>query len=231
MIHPAKRFAYDRFGPDILGWQQAKTLQDYVFTGFQHTAVYYLGTAGALVILSILGYFPSGKFWRFLVMVAFFLFEMQTMTRPYFPGVLTSLINPIVTITRTHPPYLPFQMLALLRKLAVTLFIAMSQLGPLLRGPQASPMPADGSVPPQLLNQLDALTNATETEVQRVLGLNLAPFAGEAKTKALAGAIKDWLVTNTVRNDPGVKAAVQRVLEQRRADSSRERDVNVGLSL
>lgn len=225
LVDPAKRFAYDRFGPEILQWQGVKTIRDYVFTGVQNIAGYYIGTGGVLVLLSVLGYLQSGKFWRYWVMAALFMLELHVMTRPTFPAVLTKFVNPILATTRTRPPYLPFQLLALLRKLAVTFFIAMTQLSPLLKAtqPQVSP---DGSISPQQLKNLDDLTMATDMELTRLFRQEVTPFAvEESALRSLKGSLRDWLVQNTVQNDPEVKGAIARVLEQRRGEAQQGRQI------
>ncbi len=56
LVDPAKRFAYDRFGPEILQWRQCKTVRDFVITGVQRTTVYYSISGSALVLLGVLGY-------------------------------------------------------------------------------------------------------------------------------------------------------------------------------
>ena len=217
LIDPAKRFAYDRFGPEILQWRHCKTVRDFVLFGVQRTSAYYAGSGGVLVLLGVLGYMESGKFWRYLVMAALFAIEVFTMTRPNFHGVLTDIINPILTTTRLRAPYLPFQMLALLRKMAITFFIALSQLGPLLRGPNAGQ--EGDAIAPQQLDRLEMLTQATDQEVSRLLGLDLTPFIGEQSSmRGLRSSLKEWLVQNTIRNDPEVKMAVSQVLDRRRQD-------------
>nr|OQO22402.1 hypothetical protein B0A51_12201 [Rachicladosporium sp. CCFEE 5018] len=217
LVDPIKRFAYDRFGPEMLAWTHCKTLSDFVFHGVKNITTYYFSTAVGLLLLGVLGYMQSGKFWRYMVMATLFVVELHAMTRPTFPPILTRLVNPLLLMTGLRPPYLPFQMLALLRKLAVTFFIAMSQLAPLLRDP-ASAAPASDTVTPQDLDRIDALAKAADQETGRLLGLELAPFAGdEYSIKSLKAALKDWLVQNTVRNDPEVRAAMGQVFEGRRA--------------
>ena len=216
-MNPAKRFAYDRFGPDVLQWRHCKTIRDFVFTGVQSTAVYYAASGSVLVLLGVLGYLQSGKFWRYLVMAGLFVVELHTLTRPTFPTVLTNIINPFLISTKLRQPYLPFQILTILRKVAITFFIALSQLGPILQGPIA---PQNGdSISAQQLDRLDALARTTDQEVTRLMGLELSPFAGEQSSmRELRSSLKEWLVQNTVRNDPEVKAAINRVLNRRRQD-------------
>lgn len=221
LVDPAKRFAYDRFGLDSLQWQQCKTVRDFVFTGVQNTAVYYAASSAVLILLGSLGYLQSGKFWRYLVMASLFIIELHTMTRPQFPAILSRVVNPLLTTTAIRQPYLPFQMLALLRKLAITFFIALSQLGPILQGPQAA---QDGdAIPVQQLDRVDALTQAADQEISRLVGLELTPFAGDQSSlRNLRSSLKDWLVQNTIRNDAEVRAATNRVLEQRRRGNGLE---------
>jgi len=216
LVDPAKRFAYDRFGPDILQWRQCKNIRDFVFTGVQSTTIYYVASGSVLVLLGVLGYFQQGKFWRYLVMASLFVIELHTMMRPDFPALLTKVINPFLEATKLRSPYLPFQMLVLLRKLAITFFIALSQLGPILQGPQAAAAGGD-AVSAQQLDRVDALTKATDQEVTRLMGLEVMPFAGDqTSTRDLRTSLKEWLVQNTIRNDPEVKVAVGRVLDRRR---------------
>lgn len=216
-MDPAKRFAYDRFGPDVLQWRHCKTIRDFVFTGVQSTAIYYAASGSVLVLLGVLGYLQSGKFWRYLVMAGLFVVELYTMTRPTFPAILTNIVNPFLISTKLRQPYLPFQMLTILRKVAITFFIALSQLGPILQGPIV-PQDAD-AVTPQQLDRLDVLAKTADQEVTRLMGLELSPFVAEQSSmRELRSSLKEWLVQNTIRNDPEVKAAINRVLNRRRQE-------------
>ena len=47
----AKRFAYDRFGPEVLSWRGVNSIRDYVFTGAQRTAGYYAASGAFLVVI------------------------------------------------------------------------------------------------------------------------------------------------------------------------------------
>lgn len=216
LVDPAKRFAYDRFGPDVLQWRTSKTIRDFVLTGAQNTAVYYFGSGTVLLLLGMLGYLEQGRYWRYLVMATLFVVELHFITRPEFPAVLSQFINPALTTFKLRAPYLPFQMLALLRKLTITFFIALNQLGPLLKDPQAQGS-ADGQVSQQQLDRLDALTKANHDEVNRLMGLELMPFNDNAgATRDLRKALSEWLVQNTIRNDAEVTGAIGRVLQSRR---------------
>lgn len=62
LVDPAKRFAYDRFGPEILQWRQAVTIADYARAGVQNTLLYYTGTGAVLLLLGIVGYLKQAPF-------------------------------------------------------------------------------------------------------------------------------------------------------------------------
>lgn len=224
LTDPAKRFAYDRFGADILAWRHCKTLPDYIFHGVQQTSVYYVVSGCVLVLLGILGYLQAGKFWRYLVMAGLFCAEMSIMMRPAWPVFLTGFVNPVLVTTGIRTPYVPFQLISLLRKLSVTFFIALNQLSPLLHAGDPNAAANSGSkssdgINPQLLDRLDILAKATDAEISRLTTLELSPFLGERqKMRDLRTGLKEWLVQNTIRNDPEVKAAVGKTLARRRRE-------------
>lgn len=144
--------------------------------------------------------------------------EMGTVMAPATPGWL-EWVNTVVGLVGREP-YLPFQMLALLRKLGITFFIALSQLGPLLQGPEVA-APEGEAATAQQLDRLDVLARTADQEVSRLMGLELTPFLGERSgLRDLRESVKEWLVQNTVRNDPEVKAAVNTVLARRRQEGS-----------
>jgi DnaJ-class molecular chaperone len=66
LIDPAKRFAYDRFGPDSAQWKHCKTVQDYVWQGVQNSGALYLGTLVMMIVAHILGMMPYGRYVRLL---------------------------------------------------------------------------------------------------------------------------------------------------------------------
>jgi hypothetical protein len=62
LLDPVKRFAYERFGPDMLQWQHCSSIRDYLLVGLQSTVPVYVGSIVFLVILSTLGYLQWGRF-------------------------------------------------------------------------------------------------------------------------------------------------------------------------
>ena len=62
LLDPVKRFAYDRFGPDILEWRHCASHQDYILYGFQRLAPYYLGGVIFMFTLTVLGFLDGGNY-------------------------------------------------------------------------------------------------------------------------------------------------------------------------
>lgn len=155
-------------------------------------------------------------------MICLCAFELHTITRPYFPPLATNILNPLVTTFSTHPPYLPFQLIQLARKTSLTLYIAFSQIGPLLYPPSPSSSPT--STPEaQLKQQLERLKQTAQiadVEASRLIGLEMSPFAGDEQVvRGMKAKTQEWLVQNTIRNDPMVRDAMGNVLKRRRVDA------------
>ncbi|KAI9829416.1 MAG: hypothetical protein M1819_006353 [Sarea resinae] len=220
LINPTKRFAYDRFGPDILAWRHCHSIRDYLSMGIQGIIPYYVGSAIFMAGMSMLGYLEWGRYWRYLAFASLLTFEFYVISRPVFPPLIAKFLNPLLTTLIAHPAYLPFQILTLARKITITFFIFLSQLGPVLSGPSSLPQNNTAQAQAQQRHQLDRLdqtTRQTHLEASRMMGLEMAPFAGDDKALAEVQAkFRDWLVQNTVRADPEVRDAVGRVLNKRR---------------
>ncbi|CAG8982306.1 hypothetical protein HYALB_00005306 [Hymenoscyphus albidus] len=221
LVNPVKRFAYERFGPSMHEWQRCASIYDYILKGVQDILPYY-GVAGVFMyILGWLGYLQWGQFWRWLTLVGLCVFELHTISRPYFPSIATNIINPFITTFTNHPPYLPFQLISLAQKMCITLYIAFSQIGPLLETPQAAS--ATGTPEAALnatLQRLEESTRAADLEVNRLMGMEMTPFAGQSGAlKDMKGKVKDWLVQNTIRNDPEVRDSLGNLLKKRRVDA------------
>ncbi|KAI2606070.1 uncharacterized protein GGS25DRAFT_499456, partial [Hypoxylon fragiforme] len=226
LVDPARRFAYERFGPDIVDWKHCATIHDYVARGAQVIVPYYTVTALAMYVIGLMGYLDWGRYWRWVTLVLMCVFELHTITRPAFPPLLDTLVNPLLALFSAHPPYLPFQAISLARKLCITLFIAFSQIGPLLQSPaqQQQPGTKPGDATEKALNQnldrLQLMAQSVDSDVVRLLELEMAPFVGDAEVMgSMRAKLKEWLVQNTIRADPMVRDALGRSLRKRRVDA------------
>ncbi|KAI1107110.1 hypothetical protein F4804DRAFT_298593 [Jackrogersella minutella] len=223
LVDPARRFAYERFGPDVVDWKHCVTIRDFVVRGVQALIPYYGFAAVAMYVLGLLGYLDWGRYWRWLTLVVLCVFELHTVTRPSFPRFLDAVVNPLLARFTAHPPYLPFQAISLARKLSITLYIAFSQIGPLLQPPDRRGAKPGEASEKQLLQNLDRLeqtARSMDVDATRLMELEMAPFVGDAEViGTMRSKLKEWLVQNTIRADPMVKDALGRSFQKRRVDA------------
>jgi hypothetical protein len=151
-----------------------------------------------------------------VTLAAIIVFESYTITRPYHPRFLTDFINPILSLTNIHPPYLPFQAIALARRISISIFIAISQLAPLLKHPSAAAGTNADIATHQQLDRLTALAKALDIETKRLLGLEISPFHQDERAETRAkDQLKAWLVRNEIRNERGVSEAIAQAIQRR----------------
>ena len=145
-------------------------------------------------------------------------FELHTMTRPHFPRILTQVLNPLFSLSKTHQQYLPFQLTNLVRRTGFSLFVAVNQLAPWYSTATSSAAQEEATQH-QLLSQIRRMTGMMQSDSQRLLALEHTPFAGDARQEGIMKErLIEWLVQNEVRNDPAVSAAMKKAIERRNAE-------------
>lgn len=219
----AKRFAYERFGDVIVNWEKCSTIKDFVTRGVLYTTLPHYAVAAAMIyVLGLFGYMEFGKFYRWLILMTLCLFEVHTVTRPEFPPLL-NLVNAIMTRLTLREAYLPFQLIELLRKVTLTVYIALSQIGPLLVQDSKTKKAAaedDEKTLRESLVRLETLSKQIDADAGRLMDMEVAPFKGDpGSISNLQGKMREWLVQNTIRADPMVRDAVGRSLTKRRVDA------------
>ncbi|KAK4168833.1 hypothetical protein QBC43DRAFT_252095 [Cladorrhinum sp. PSN259] len=228
LISPAKRFAYDRFGPEIASWDKCITIKDFIIRGSQSLVPYYGLAAIAMYAFGLLGYLDYARFERWLVLSCMFLFEVIAVTRPHAPWILSKIINPLITtMGGSRGPYLQFQAITLAKKLCVTIYLAFSQIGPLLAADTSSGnivVTKEGASEEQALREglgrLEMTAKRLDIDVTNLLQLEMAPFAGDREAMESTWAkVREWLVHNTIRSDPIVKDAMGRSMTKRRMNA------------
>jgi len=223
LLDPVKRFAYDRFGPSMLEWRGSRTKGDYILAGITRSAPLYIGSTIFMVAYGFLGYLQSGQYWRYVTLAVIMAFEMYTVTRPFYPPILSNVINPVLSRLTQHPPYLPFQALSLARKISVSIFIAINQLAPQYKPQGGAAGTKTDAAANEQIDRLTVLGRALDAETKRLLGLELSPFRDDRQMEGRArDQLKAWLVRNEIRNDPGVSAAVTRAIQRRSQGSEDE---------
>jgi hypothetical protein len=219
----AKRFAYERFGDAIVSWETSVTIRDFVARGVVYNILpHYAVAAGMIYLLGLFGYMDFGKFYRWLILMALGLFEVHSATRPEFPPLLNA-VNAFMTRTALRDAYLPFQFIALLRKLILTMYIALSQIGPLLvqdaKTNKAAAEDEDKSLR-ESLARLETVSRQLDADAGRLMDMEVAPFKGDkASINNLQGKMREWLVQNTVQADPMVRDALGKSFKRRRINA------------
>ncbi|KAL2889804.1 Chaperone protein DnaJ [Ceratocystis lukuohia] len=220
LTDPAKRFAYDRFGAGVHEWKHCTTVYDYLQRGAMDRLVpHYLGAAMLLYILGFFGLMENGRFWRWLLMAMMSVAEITLLTRPTLPRIFANVMNPMLALVAGRAPYVQFQVIALLRRLSITVAIALAQLGPVLFPNDGSTSKAEVALA-QGLGRLEGVAGGLDKEITAVMNVEFAPFKDDTSMiTALKGQIKDWLVQNTIRSDPMVVDAMGTSLRRRRPDA------------
>ena len=220
----------------MVAWQHCTTVRDFVARGAQVLLPYYAVAAAALYAFGLLGYLDWGRYERWLVLALVLLFELHVVTRPDPPWVLARLVNPLLVrlggggaaagTAAARAPYLPFQAVSLARKASMTLYIAFSQIGPLLAADtregrlDTRPPGDEAAALRENLDRLETAAKTLDTDADRLLAMELAPFV--ADEQALAGVrakMRHWLVQNTIHMDPMVRDAMGREMRMRRTDA------------
>ncbi|EJT77158.1 hypothetical protein GGTG_07070 [Gaeumannomyces tritici R3-111a-1] len=259
LTDPARRFAYDRFGPEVVAWSRCVTMRDYVSHGLSALLPYYGAAAFFMYLLGYLGYLNYGHAWRWITFFAVVVFEVHVVTRPHHPVLFDRVVNPLMawfegfggsaaaTATAAGAAggrraaaaaaasapfaYLPFQAVQLARKLSLTVYVAMSQIGPMLGADTSSGRlvvadddEADAAKQraqlEQALDRLEKTGAGLDQDAGSLFNMELAPFASDKEAvDAIAAKVKEWLVQNTIVSDVMVRDALGKVLRRKRAEA------------
>ncbi|KAG6041702.1 hypothetical protein E4U41_002785 [Claviceps citrina] len=217
----AGRFAYERFGDDVTSWDWCVTVRDYVRQGVLHNVLPHYGAAAAMVyLLGVFGYAaPFGHFYRWLILMTLCLAELHAVTRADFPPLL-KVVNALLVTLSSRPPFLPFQFIALGRKLALTGYFALSHIAPLLMADtvaKEAPAKNEDEAVRESLSALETVSKQLEADAGRLMDMEIAPFKGDtASIDSLRSQMREWLVQNTIRADPMVKDALRTALKKGR---------------
>ncbi|KAJ5109735.1 hypothetical protein N7532_002380 [Penicillium argentinense] len=242
LTDPVKRFAYDRFGPDMQKWGELKTMQEFVLASLTRSVLpqYAIGFV-TMLVLNWLWWANWGRYvsssdsigamleqtqltqlaqWRFYTFAAMLTLELSIMTHPqavfmptaYLPSALRSLFP------QEQFYLLPFQILTLARRASITLHIFISQAAP----PGVGTVEGTGGISRQTMQQVAQLVQTsrqTDFEATRMLHLGQAPFRGDKESvSALRRGMQEGLILGGVRSSPGVQQAISQVMQRRQAE-------------
>jgi curved DNA-binding protein CbpA len=221
ILDPAKRFAYDRFGPDIFAQcQSCLTIKEYTDSALLTAGTTY----GALLIVLIganaLGFLRDGSYWRYLGLLAVATLEVRTALRPDHPAFLSKYLNPLITSLNFRPPYLPFQIIAIAKKSSISLAQFLALLMPLYRVDPSNPTkPSDDTEDARhkQLDRLSAFVGESNKDANRLLELESIPYRDNEKVKSeLREALRKYMVQNVVHQEKEVRNAMGEVMMRKR---------------
>jgi hypothetical protein len=219
---PVKRFAYDRFGSDIIReCSRCLTVREYVNHALMATLVTYGALMGFLLGANQLGYLRDGAYWRYLAILALATYEVRTGMRPDHPPFLTSYINPFLAAIGARPPYAPFQITTIVRKAALSAAQCLGLLIPLWRDDPRNPVKSSEDTEEARHKQLDRLEMVVRSGSQlatRLVEMESTPYRGNERAKNdLKEAMKRYMMTNAVHMDRDVRNAIGQSYARRRA--------------
>ena len=219
LLDPAKRFAYDRFGPSIVSKQHPglKNIKDFVYAGLSSLIPEYATSALALVVLNFFWFPKWGQYWRYLVILTSVFVELYLLTHSWEPSPISTYIANAANnvLPGLLPPHLlPFQLLSTARRMAISINIFISQLVPPDTGSNAE---QDRQIQAQIAH-LNQVAQRTDAEANGLLSLGLAPFRGDTeKVKRLRRGMKEGIVMGAIGGSQEVQEAVKRAAGRRKA--------------
>lgn len=141
------------------------------------------------------------------------------MTRPGYPVLVVKVVNPLLKAFTGRQGYLPYQAISMIRRIAVSMFVAAAQIAPQFQDPRATPDSPEAQQ--QVLRQLAIINGELDGDAQRMLNLETAPFfAEEALSSRLKSSLTSWLIQNEVRNEAGVQSAIRKVVARKNEEQT-----------
>ncbi|KAL0577688.1 hypothetical protein V5O48_004292 [Marasmius crinis-equi] len=233
--NPTVRFAYDRFGPDVLQWNNVSTPREYMRQGLTQSSGYHIFSGIILAVVSSIGRPSPVKYWRYLLYWSFFALELSFILYP-----IPSSSSPVTELSLKNlfhvifPYRVPYQHILFLHRVFMFLSIALSRVAPRL-------FPDDPRSEYEIVIQhLAALAGFGDREASMILHTelhvahshdgeinaslsNLQPCPPSAEVMdALAKEIENMIIeTNLQSNLPPLQNARQAAIERGRAEKEK----------
>lgn len=230
---PVVRFAYDRFGPDVLKWKECTTMREYLRRGLLSSSLYHIMTGAGLILFSAIGKPSPIAAWRYLLFLCLFASELYLLLAPS-PSTLSP--SPFVDAATSHamildvifPKRIVYQHVLLLHQVFFFLSVALSRVAPVLFPSLMRGDPIlDQQIVRSMAERLGVLAKTTERELSimldtELLAIHETPIPGpELSTlpwpremlksdimQALTMEMEDIVVENKLKSEVGpVKTA------------------------
>lgn len=189
-----RRFAYERFGPQVINWERTKTRLEDMMYGFQASVPFYVSS---FLFIFVLGWFQGatyGAHWRALSFLTLACINFVIATGPESLPVFQYIL----------PGKVQFEQIKFLQSVSITILIAISQVGPALFPPDLDPNSQESMM------ELAALAKLLNYDVTQTMQVTHLPFRrGNTITNGLYEKTAEWMVNARVDMDPEVKEARQ----------------------
>lgn len=177
--NPVVRFAYDRFGPDVLQWKECTTMREYLRRGLLSSSLYHIMTGAGLILFSAIGKPSPIAAWRYLLFICLLASELYLLLAP---SPSTSPPSTFVDAATSHatildvifPKRIVYQHILLLHQVFFFLSVALSRVAPVLFPSlmQGDPI-VDQQIVRAMAERLGALAKNTERELSIMLDTEL----------------------------------------------------------
>ncbi|KAF7325665.1 J domain-containing protein [Mycena kentingensis (nom. inval.)] len=174
--NPTVRFAYDRFGPDVLGWKHCSTVGEYLRQGLMQSVGYHAVAIIVLIFWTAVGETSPVAFWRYLLYFTLFAFELSFLVAPsptLSPsGLLIGAPGAEGQSTRRtilhvlFPQRVAYQHILFLHQLCLFMSIALTRVAP-----QFFPDPA--KITEAMSHRLLQIASAVDREASQLLHTEL----------------------------------------------------------
>ncbi|KIJ15550.1 hypothetical protein PAXINDRAFT_77189 [Paxillus involutus ATCC 200175] len=208
---PVVRFAYDRFGPDVLRWKECSTMKEYLRRGLVNSSMYHLMTGAGLVLFSVAGKPSPIAAWRYLLFISMFALELYLVLSPSpSPSPAPSAYTFIdqapshTTLLNTlFPKRVAYQHILFLHQIFFFMSVALSRVAPVLfAGLMSIDGEVEGGAVRAMGERIAVLANAVERE--RKFYVDLPPeHLDESTMQALMLEMEDILVENKLKSEVG----------------------------
>ncbi|OCH83947.1 DnaJ-domain-containing protein [Obba rivulosa] len=251
---PVTRFAYDRFGPDVLRWPHCSTEREFVHFGMMQAVGFHIVAFVSLILWSVLGGSHPAQLWRYFIYLLILAFELIFILGPSQTAHTTVHVSPLLFYESLSPPYTRFfatlwprrvawQHVRFLHNLFLFSTAAVTRLAPALM-----PQVLDAKQLCAEIDHLNALARAIDHEIGLQIRTELhsihGPQTGTAATDAtftytppckpadeivamLSSEMENMCIEAMLRRDAGpLRSAVDVAVSKRRKT---EKEANYGV--
>ncbi|KAE9408707.1 hypothetical protein BT96DRAFT_849361 [Gymnopus androsaceus JB14] len=240
--NPTVRFAYDRFGPDVLQWSKLSTTREYLRHGLLQSVGYHIATAVGLLVFSAVGNHNPVKFWRYILYFVFLASELAYVLYPspsslsIFSPAFWDPTNSGASPTLLHilfPQRVAYQHVLFLHQIFLFLSLALTKVAPMLFPDvqrdeqqqvlqQISKLAAFSDVEASIMLHTDLQSIHPATPTTRVSTSHMRPVLQPSTDiiDLLAEELKNMIIEAKVKQDAGpLRSVWERAIVRERTRS------------